>query len=108
MTDFQEKVERYMQCDKRTLAEMLVLKEMENEKKSIEKLKEPTITDGTGAIEIAPHSPDNTDDHQWILNRWPKVGDWPPYIPFSPYAEPTIWYSATTTTTDADLKKLKL
>lgn len=93
-----------MQCDKRTLAEMLILREMENEKKSIEKVKEPTITDGTGSIEIAPHSPDNA----WILDRWPKVGDCPPYRPFSPYAEPTIWYSATTTTTDADLKELKL
>lgn len=109
MTEFQKKVERYLQCDKRTLAEMLALKEVENGEKKLETDKEPTITDGNNPIKIPPVS--EPDAHPWITPNWPPlpwgVGDFPPYRPFSPYAEPTVWYSAATTT-DADLKEYKV
>lgn len=75
METFEEKVERYMQCDKRTLAEMLAMRELvDSNNKQINELREidpyhidcPLDPNVVRPSRTAPYGP----------NLPPNYGDW--------------------------------
>lgn len=79
METFEERVERYMKCDKRTLAELLAMKELVNENKQqmpyIDDLRpiepyydnqlDPNVVRPTKTAPYGPNIPPNYGD--WVV-----------------------------------------
>jgi hypothetical protein len=71
METFEEKVERYMQCDKRTLAEMLAMKDLSDLNKQIQTVPyydnqlDPNIVRPTRTVPYGPNIPPNYGD--WVV-----------------------------------------
>lgn len=78
METFEEKVERYMQCDKKTLAELLAMKELVNENKQ----QMPYIIDDLRPIgpyydnQLDPNVVRPTKTAPYGPNTPPYYGDW--------------------------------
>lgn len=75
MTDFEKRVNEYMQCDKKTLAELLALRDLNN----ITPIEEPKTP--LRDIQFPPYQP---------IPNYP----WNPNGPFGPL----VWYTTQTTT----------
>ena len=85
MTDFEKRVNEYMQCDKKTLAELLALRDLNN----ITPIEEPKTP--LRDVQFPPYQP---------IPNTPYVGDPPPNYPWNPNGPfgPLVWYTPQTTT----------
>ena len=79
MTDFEKRVNEYMQCDKKTLAELLALRDLNN----ITPIEEPKAP--LRDLQFPPYQP---------IPNTPYVGDPPTNYPWGPL----VWYATQTTT----------
>ena len=79
MTDFEKRVNEYMQCDKKTLAELLALRDLNN----ITPIEEPNTP--LRDLQFPPYQP---------IPNTPYVGDPPTNYPWGPL----VWYVTQTTT----------
>lgn len=114
MNDFEKRVKRYMQCEKRTLAEMLALIELDSNNennsksplldraingfpsnKSDETEKKETKNDKVGnPIDINPFP---VEPNPWIFPPY-RVGDYPIY----PWGGHPVWYTTSTSAKSAE------
>lgn len=87
MTDFEKRVETYMQCDKRTLAELLALRELNN----ITPIEEPKTP--LRDIQFPPYQPMPN-----IQPNTPNTGDKLPNYPWNPNGPwgPIVWCTTNT------------
>lgn len=85
MTDFEKRVNEYMQCDKKTLAELLALRDLNN----ITPIEEPKTP--LRDLQFPPYQP---------IPSTPYVGDPSPNYPWNPNGPwaPYVWYTTQTTT----------
>lgn len=88
MTDFEKRVNEYMQCDKKTLAELLALRDLNY----ITPIEEPK-TPARDKILPPPHQPMPN-----IQPNTPNTGDKPPYYPWNPNSPwgPIVWCETNT------------
>lgn len=87
MTDFEKRVNEYMQCDKKTLAELLALRDLNN----ITPIEEPKtpIRD----VQFPPYQPMPN-----IQPNTPNTGDPLPNYPWNPNGPwgPIVWCTTNT------------
>lgn len=120
MNDFEKRVNRYMRCEKRTLAEMLALIELDSDNENKSKSSSPdrvgngfpcSESDKTEIKETKndnveiPINPFPVEPNPWVFPPW-RVGDFPAYPGWG--SQPT-WYSTSTSAknTDADYMQCK-
>ena len=82
MTDFEKRVNEYMQCDKKTLAELLALRDLNN----ITPIEEPKTP--LRDIQFPPYQPMPN-----IQPNTPNTGDKLPNYPWNPNGPwgPIVW-----------------
>ena len=87
MTDFEKRVNEYMQCDKKTLAEMLALRDLNN----ITPIEEPKTP--LRDIQFPPYQPMPN-----IQPNTPNTGDKLPNYPWNPNGPwgPIVWCTTNT------------
>lgn len=87
MTDFEKRVNEYMQCDKKTLAELLALRDLNN----ITPIEEPKTP--LRDIQFPPYQPMPN-----IQPNTPNTGDKLPNYPWSPNGPwgPVVWCTTNT------------
>ena len=87
MTDFEKRVNEYMQCDKKTLAELLALRDLNN----ITPIKEPKTP--LRDIQFPPYQPMPN-----IQPNTPNTGDKLPNYPWNPNGPwgPVVWCTTNT------------
>ena len=87
MTDFEKRVNEYMQCDKKTLAELLVLRDLNN----ITPIEEPKTP--LRDVQFPPYQPMPN-----ILPNTPNTGDPLPNYPWNPNGPwgPIVWCTTNT------------
>ena len=87
MIDFEKRVEMYMQCDKRTLAELLVLRDLNN----ITPIEDPKTP--LRDIQFPPYQPMPN-----IQPNTPNTGDPLPNYPWNPNGPwgPIVWCTTNT------------
>ena len=87
MTDFEKRVNEYMQCDKKTLAELLVLRDLNN----ITPIEEPKTP--LRDVQFPPYQPMPN-----ILPNTPYTGDPLPNYPWNPNGPwgPIVWCTTNT------------
>ena len=84
MTDFEKRVNEYMQCDKKTLAELLALRDLNN----ITPIEEPKTP--LRDVQFPPYQP--------MPNIQPNTGDPLPNYPWNPNGPwgPIVWCTTNT------------
>jgi hypothetical protein len=87
MTDFEKLVEKYMQCEKRTLAELLALRELNN----ITPIEDPKTP--LRDMQFPPYQPMPN-----IQPNTPNTGDKLPNYPWNPNGPwgPIVWCETNT------------
>lgn len=87
MTDFEKRVNEYMQCDKKTLAELLALRDLNN----ITPIEEPKTP--LRDIQFPPYQPMPN-----IQPNIPNTGDPLPNYPWNPNGPwgPIVWCTTNT------------
>lgn len=87
MTDFEKRVNEYMQCDKKTLAELLALRDLNN----ITPIEEPKTP--LRDIKFPPYQPMPN-----IQPNTPNTGDQLPNYPWNPNGPfgPIVWCETNT------------
>jgi hypothetical protein len=87
MTDFEKRVNEYMQCDKKTLAELLALRDLNN----ITPIEEPKTP--LRDIQFPPYQPMPN-----IQPNTPNTGDKLPNYPWNPNGPwgPVVWCTTNT------------
>lgn len=87
MTDFEKRVNEYMQCDKKTLAELLALRDLNN----ITPIEEPKTP--LRDIQFPPYRPMPN-----IQPNTPNTGDPLPTYPWNPNGPwgPVVWCETNT------------
>ena len=87
MTDFEKRVNEYMQCDKKTLAELLALRDFNN----ITPIEEPKTP--LRDIQFPPYQPMPN-----IQPNTPNTGDKLPNYPWNPNGPwgPVVWCTTNT------------
>jgi hypothetical protein len=87
MTDFEKLVEKYMQCEKRTLAELLALRELNN----ITPIEDPKTP--LRDMQFPPYQPMPN-----IQPNTPNTGDKLPNYPWNPNGPwgPIVWCTTNT------------
>ena len=87
MTDFEKRVNEYMQCDKKTLAELLALRDLNN----ITPIEEPKTP--LRDIQFPPYQPMPN-----IQPNTPNTGDKLPNYPWNPNGPwgPIVWCTTNT------------
>lgn len=87
MTDFEKRVNEYMQCDKKTLAELLALRDLNN----ITPIEEPKTP--LRDIQFPPYQPMPN-----IQPNTPNTGDPLPNYPWNPNGPwgPIVWCTTNT------------
>ena len=87
MTDFEKRVNEYMQCDKKTLAELLALRDLNN----ITPIEEPKTP--LRDIQFPPYQPMPN-----IQPNIPNTGDKLPNYPWNPNGPwgPVVWCTTNT------------
>ena len=87
MTDFEKLVEKYMQCEKRTLAELLALRELNN----ITPIEDPKTP--LRDMQFPPYQPMPN-----IQPNTPNTGDKFPNYPWNPNGPwgPIVWCTTNT------------
>lgn len=87
MTDFEKRVNEYMQCDKKTLAEMLALRDLNN----ITPIEEPKTP--LRDMQFPPYQPMPN-----IQPNTPNTGDKLPNYPWNPNGPwgPIVWCETNT------------
>ena len=87
MTDFEKRVNEYMQCDKKTLAELLALRDLNN----ITPIEEPKTP--LRDVQFPPYQPMPN-----ILPNTPNTGDPLPNYPWNPNGPwgPIVWCTTNT------------
>lgn len=87
MTDFEKRVNEYMQCDKKTLAELLALRDLNN----ITPIEEPKTP--LRDIQFPPYQPMPN-----IQPNTPNIGDPLPNYPWNPNGPwgPIVWCTTNT------------
>ena len=87
MTDFEKKVNEYMQCDKKTLAELLALRDLNN----ITPIEEPKTP--LRDMQFPPYRPMPN-----IQPNTPNTGDPLPNYPWNPNGpwDPIVWCTTNT------------
>ena len=87
MTDFEKRVNEYMQCDKKTLAELLALRDLNN----ITPIEEPKTP--LRDIQFPPYQPMPN-----IQPNTPNTGDKLPNCPWNPNGPwgPVVWCTTNT------------
>lgn len=87
MTEFEKLVEKYMQCEKRTLAELLALRELNN----ITPIEDPKTP--LRDMQFPPYQPMPN-----IQPNTPNTGDKLPNYPWNPNGpwEPIVWCETNT------------
>lgn len=73
MTDFEKRVNEYMQCDKKTLAELLALRDLNN----ITPIEEPKTP--LRDLQFPPYKPPYTGD-PLPIQPWNPNGPWGPIV----------------------------
>lgn len=92
MTDFEKRVNEYMQCDKKTLAELLALRDL-NHITPITPIEEPKTPARDKVLPPPPYQPMPN-----IQPNTPNVGDPLPNYPWSPNGPwgPIVWCETNT------------
>ena len=87
MTDFEKRVNEYMQCDKKTLAELLALRDLNN----ITPIEEPKTP--LRDVQFPPYQPMPN-----IQPNTPNTGDKLPNYPWNPNGPwgPVVWCTTNT------------
>jgi hypothetical protein len=87
MTDFEKRVNEYMQCDKKTLAELLALRDLNN----ITPIEEPKTP--LRDVQFPPYQPMPN-----IQPNTPNTGDPLPNYPWNPNGPwgPIVWCTTNT------------
>jgi hypothetical protein len=87
MTDFEKRVNEYMQCDKKTLAELLALRDLNN----ITPIEEPKTP--LKDVQFPPYQPMPN-----IQSNTPNTGDPLPNYPWNPNGPwgPIVWCTTNT------------
>jgi hypothetical protein len=87
MTDFEKRVNEYMQCDKKTLAELLALRDLNN----ITPIEEPKTP--LKDVQFPPYQPMPN-----IQPNTPNTGDPLPNYPWNPNGPwgPIVWCTTNT------------
>ena len=87
MTDFEKRVNEYMQCDKKTLAELLALRDLNN----ITPIEEPKTP--LRDMQFPPYQPMPN-----IQPNTPNIGDPLPNYPWNPNGPwgPIVWCTTNT------------
>ena len=118
MNDFEKRVNRYMQCKKRTLAEMLALIELDSDNENKSKSSSPDrVRNGfpcseSDETEKKEAKNDNVEKpininpfpepNPWVFPPW-RVGD----SPTQPWGGHPVWYSTSAKDIDADYMQCK-